>query len=129
MTATHDVVASGPKITGRPSCGGKVMNAADFSSSSVTAQSWEPYFEDGRETGEIHWLVQAEEGQVSGLWRIGPVEGAEFPYKPAATDTFHVIEGGAELETPDGEKIELVAGASIPSRRDSRPPGEPGRRS
>lgn len=47
---------------------------------------------------------------MSGLWRIGPVEGAKFPYKPAATDTFHVIEDEAELETSDGEKIELVAG-------------------
>lgn len=87
-----------------------MTNAASFASSSVTAQSWEPYVEEGRETGEIHWLVQAEEGQMSGLWRIGPEEGAEFPYKPAATDTFHVIEGEAELETPDGEKIELIAG-------------------
>lgn len=60
--------------------------------------------------GQIHWLVQAEGGPVSGLWRIGPEEGAEIPYKAVGTDTFHVIEGEAELETPDGEKIELVAG-------------------
>ncbi|MFD6186002.1 cupin domain-containing protein [Streptomyces goshikiensis] len=38
------------------------------------------------------------------------MEGAEFPYKPAATDTFHVIEGEAELETHDGKRIEIVAG-------------------
>ncbi|MER6523503.1 cupin domain-containing protein [Streptomyces sp. NPDC001553] len=47
-------------------------------------------------------------GRLSTPWSAG--HGAEFPYKPAATDTFHVIEGEAELETPDGEKIELVAG-------------------
>ncbi|MFF1496601.1 cupin domain-containing protein [Streptomyces sp. NPDC058304] len=87
-----------------------MTNPAGYSISSVTAQSWETYVEDGRKTGEIHWLVQAEEGQLAGLWRIDPAEGAEIPYKPAATDTFHVIEGEAELETPDGEKIELVAG-------------------
>ncbi|MFF3454627.1 hypothetical protein ACFYXH_09875 [Streptomyces sp. NPDC002730] len=82
-----------------------MTNAPGFSSSSVTAQSWEPFVEDDREMGQIHLLVQAEEGPVSGLWRIGPEEGAEIPYKAVGTDTFHVIEGEAEMETPDGEKI------------------------
>ncbi|WP_369780170.1 cupin domain-containing protein [Streptomyces sp. R33] len=87
-----------------------MTSTAGFASSSVTAQSWEPHVEDGRATGEVHWLVQSEDGTMSGLWRIGLEEGAEFPYKPEASDTFHAIEGEAELETPDGEKIELVAG-------------------
>ncbi|MFD8985980.1 hypothetical protein [Streptomyces sp. NPDC059564] len=45
------------------------------------------------------------------------MEGPDFPYKPAATDTFHVIEGEAELVTPDGEKIEIIAGGIYSSRR------------
>jgi uncharacterized cupin superfamily protein len=60
--------------------------------------------------GEVHFLVQAEDGPVAGLWRIGAQEGEEFPYRVTGSDSFHVIEGEAELETPDGEKIELVAG-------------------
>ena len=31
-------------------------------------------------------------------------------YKVTGTDSFHVIQGEAELETPDGERIELTAG-------------------
>jgi uncharacterized cupin superfamily protein len=79
-------------------------------SSSVSADSWEPLVEDGRNIGEIHWLLQSENGPVAGLWRTGPQEGEEFPYRVTGTDSFHVIEGKDELETPDGEKIELIAG-------------------
>lgn len=79
-------------------------------SSSVSAESWEPLVEDGREMGQVHWLLQAEKGPVAELWGAGTEEGAELPYRVTGSDSFHVIEGEAELETPDGEKIELIAG-------------------
>ncbi|UNK45469.1 hypothetical protein [Arthrobacter sulfonylureivorans] len=47
---------------------------------------------------------------LSGLWRIGSENGAEVPYNVHDSDSFHVIEDEAELETPDGGKIMLVAG-------------------
>nr|WSW48676.1 cupin domain-containing protein [Streptomyces sp. NBC_01001] len=76
----------------------------------MAAESWEPLLEDGQEKGQVHWLVRAEGGQQAGFWRIGPEEGAEITYNVVGTDTFHVVQGEAELETPDGERIELVAG-------------------
>ena len=48
--------------------------------------------------------------QRRGLWRIGPDNGAHFPYNVHGSDTFQIIEGEAELETPDGEKIKLTPG-------------------
>ena len=61
---------------------------------------WEPLVEDGREIGEVHLLVQAEGGPVAGLWRVEGAEGEAFPYRVTGSDSFHVIEGEAELETP-----------------------------
>ncbi len=87
-----------------------MTKTADVVSSSVTAEAWEPLIEDGRELGEVHWLRQGEGGPVAGLWRVSVEEGAEIPYKVTGTDSFHVIKGEAELETPDGERIELTAG-------------------
>jgi uncharacterized cupin superfamily protein len=78
--------------------------------SSVDAETWEPLIEDGKEIGEVHWLVQAEGRPAVGLWRYEPEEGSEFPYVVTGSDAFHVIRGEAELETPDGERIELIAG-------------------
>jgi hypothetical protein len=63
------------------------------------------------------------------VWKVDTEEGAEMPYHVTGTDSFHVIEGEAELETPDAEKIPLVAGASTRSRTGSPPPGGPARRS
>ena len=87
-----------------------MRKTASVVSSSVAAESWEPLIEDGRRMGEVHWLLQGEGGPVAGLWRISAEEGAEMPYKVTGTDTFHVIQGDAELQTPDGERIELTTG-------------------
>jgi uncharacterized cupin superfamily protein len=87
-----------------------MTQASSVPSSSVSATSWEPLLEDGREIGEVHLLVRAEGGPVAGLWRVGAQEGEAFPYRVTGSDSFHVIEGEAELETLDGEKIALVAG-------------------
>jgi uncharacterized cupin superfamily protein len=78
-----------------------------LASSSVSAEGWEPLVEDGREIGEIHWLLQTPGGPVAGLWRIGT---EDFPYHVTGSDIFHVIEGDAELETPSGDKIPLTPG-------------------
>lgn len=89
-----------------------MATTTEYKSSDVTARSWEPLVVDGRETGEVSWLRgEGEEGApAAGLWRIGTEEGAEFPYNVHGSDTFHVLEGESELETPDGEKIMLVPG-------------------
>ena len=88
-----------------------MATTTEYRSSSVAAGSWEPLILEGRETGEVHWLRgEGEAAPVAGLWRIGTDNGAEFPYNVHGSDTFHVIEGEAELETPDGEKIKLVPG-------------------
>ena len=87
-----------------------MTSTASFVSSSVAADSWETLIEDGQEMGQVHWLRQVEGGPVAGLWRVSAEKGAELPYKVTGTDSFHVIEGEAELETPDGERIQLVPG-------------------
>ena len=88
-----------------------MTKASSVMSSSVSADSWEQVVEDGRKMGQVHWLLQAENGTLAGLWKIDAEEGAEIPYRvTTGSDSFHVIEGEAELETPDGEKIQLVAG-------------------
>lgn len=78
--------------------------------SSVDAETWEPLIEDGAEIGQVHWLVQAEGRPVAGLWRHEPEEGTGFPCRVTGSDAFYVVRGEAELETPDGERIQLVAG-------------------
>ena len=88
-----------------------MTTASSVMSSSVSTESWEQIIEDGRKMGQVHWLLQSENGPVAGLWKIDTEEGAEIPYSvTTGSDSFHVIEGEAELETPDGEKIQLVAG-------------------
>ncbi len=88
-----------------------MATTTEYKSSDVTAGSWEPLIDDGQEIGEVHWLRREGEGMpVSGLWRISTEKGAEIPYNVHGSDSFHVIEGEAELETPDGQKIMLVAG-------------------
>ena len=88
-----------------------MANTTEYRSSSVAAGSWEPLIEDGREFGQVHWLCrEGEGGPLAGLWRVSPEEG-EFPYRAIlGVDNFHVIQGEAELETPAGDKIELVTG-------------------
>ncbi|MCX5070948.1 cupin domain-containing protein [Streptomyces sp. NBC_00424] len=86
---------------------------ADFpgvSASSIATDSWEPFIEEGREMGQVHFLVQKEGGLMAGLWRTDPEIGGEIPYNVTGSDTFHVLKGEAELETPDGQKINLIAG-------------------
>jgi uncharacterized cupin superfamily protein len=88
-----------------------MTTASSVKSSSVSADSWEQLIEDGRKMGQVHWLLQSDDGPLAGLWKIDTEGGAEVPYNVTTnTDSFHVIEGEAELELPDGEKIQLVAG-------------------
>ena len=88
-----------------------MTTASSVMSSSVSTESWEQIIEDGRKMGQVHWLLQSENGPVAGLWKIDTEEGAEIPYNvTTGSDSFHVIEGEADLETPDGEKIQLIAG-------------------
>ena len=88
-----------------------MTTASSVLSSSVSTDSWEQLVEDGRKMGQVHWLFQSENGALAGLWKIDTVEGAEIPYRVTTNfDSFHVIEGDGELETPDGEKIQITAG-------------------
>ena len=109
-----DVVVVGERLpvatVGPRWSGGTVTNTGTVMSSAVSAQSWEPLVEDGREMGQVHWSVQAEGPPVVRLWRVGTEEGAELLSRVTGSDTFRVIEGEAELETPDGDRIELIAG-------------------
>ena len=86
-------------------------SASSVESSSVSTDSWEQLIEDGRKMGQVHWLLQSENGTLAGLWKIDTEEGAEVPYNVTTnSDSFHVIEGEASWKRPDGEKIRLVAG-------------------
>ena len=93
----------------------------------MSAESWEPLIEDGREAGQVHWLIQADGGRMAGLWRIRTEGSDEIPYRVTGSDTFHVIEGETELETPGGENRAHSWGASTPSRMGSPRRGGPDR--
>lgn len=80
-------------------------------------QRWEPFVHDGVQVGEVHWLSQEVRDNggvvVSGLWRIDAEAGKELPYAVAGTEVFHVLEGEAVLEQPDGTTVSLVPGVVI----------------
>ena len=86
-------------------------SASSVKSSSVSADSWEQLVEDGRKMGQVHWLLQSENGTLAGLWKIDTEEGAEVPYNVTTSSD------------------SSSQGASTRSRAGSPPPGGPGRRS
>jgi uncharacterized cupin superfamily protein len=89
------------------------MTISAIPHATVDPETWEPFVVQGQAVGEVHWLVQAQRPQgvlAAGIWRIGPEEGAELPYAVAGSETIHVLEGEAELETSAGEKIRLTSG-------------------
>lgn len=92
------------------------MTTSTVAQATVDPETWEPFVVGDQTVGEVHWLVQAQRPQgvlASGIWRIGPDDGAELPYAVAGSETIHVLEGEAELETPAGEKIRLTPGVVI----------------
>ena len=92
------------------------MTASTVPQATVNPESWEPFVVQGQALGEVHWLVQAQRPQgvlAAGIWRIGPEEGAELPYGVTGSETIHVLEGEAELETSAGEKIRLAPGSVV----------------
>ena len=93
------------------------MSTLTHARTTVDADSWEPFEPaPGVRIGEVHWLTVNERANgrlAAGLWRIGPDEGAEIPYAVAGSETFHVLEGEAELETPDGTRIALTPGTVV----------------
>jgi uncharacterized cupin superfamily protein len=94
------------------------MNSTTTALTSTTDadEGWEPFIHEGVEVGEVHWLSQETRGDgpvVSGLWRISAEAGAALPYAVAGTEIFHVLEGEAVLEQPDGTSIKLVPGVVI----------------
>ncbi|MFJ2593996.1 hypothetical protein [Streptomyces erythrochromogenes] len=105
-----------------------MTNPAGVETSAITTDSW-PFVEEGREMGQVDFQVQKEGGLMAGLWRTDPEVGAEIPYNVKGSDTFQALQGEAEPETPDGQKIDLIAGASIRTRTGSPRSGGPGRRS
>lgn len=82
---------------------------------SVDVQTgWIPFLVDGRQAGEVCWLVAPGSGApITGLWRIDPQSGAQLPYTVRGVETFHVLEGEAVLEQADGSTINLVPGTVI----------------
>jgi uncharacterized protein len=85
------------------------MSTLTHALTTVDADTWEPFHPAPDVTiGEVHWLTAK-----AGLWRIGAEEGAEIPYAVAGGETFHVLEGEAELETPAGARIALTPGTVV----------------
>lgn len=89
---------------------------AALTSTTHADEHWEPFVHEDVQVGEVHWLSQEMRDSgpvVSGLWRISAEAGAELPYAVAGTEIFHVLEGEAVLEQPDGTSIKLVPGLVI----------------
>ena len=89
------------------------MTISSVPRATVDPEAWEPFVVQGREIGEVHWLVQNSRPHgvlAAGMWLIHAEGGVELPYAVAGSETFQVLEGDAELETPAGERIRLTRG-------------------
>lgn len=84
--------------------------------STIAPQSWVPFLVGDQPAGEVHWLRVEERPHgtlATGIWRIGPEEGACLPYAVQGSETIQVLEGEAELDVPGGEVIRLGPGDII----------------
>ena len=87
---------------------------AEFYSTSVDAQDFEPYPLDpddiieGKPNSRVHWLRQDETtGLAAGIFCSEPVSAR---YVWAQDETIHVLEGEVRIEYEDGDAVELGPG-------------------
>ncbi|CUB17980.1 cupin domain-containing protein [Bacillus subtilis] len=92
----------------------KTMNSkqVEVFISNMEETKWEPFVVEGMELGQAHVLrTDIETGTVSGLWKHSPEEHPDgMPFLIHGNETFYVLQGSAELYTPDGEVIQLKKG-------------------
>jgi uncharacterized cupin superfamily protein len=78
--------------------------------SSIGAQDFEPYEQEGLHFGDVHWLRIGSGGDgvlYAGLWKHGP---ADFSYVFPGDETFHVLEGEVTIDVEGGESLALRPG-------------------
>lgn len=82
--------------------------------SNMNDGEWVPFVVAGQNTGKVQWVRVNGEGEsllATGFWHHTPEEHPDgMPYGVAGNETFHVLEGKAELHTKDGKKITLGKG-------------------
>ena len=85
----------------------------NYSKSTVSTDTYEPFMVEDKQAGEVHWLTQTNSsGQptYSGLWRCEPMT---FEYEFPGDEIFQVLQGNLLIETSDGENIDLQKGDII----------------
>lgn len=78
--------------------------------SNVGTSKYEPFLENGKYFGDIHWLRTESGGEgmlLAGFWSHAP---AELPYECIGDETIHVLEGEVVVELEGGESVTLQEG-------------------
>lgn len=78
--------------------------------SNVATTNYEPYLDNGKKFGDIHWLRTESGGAgmlLAGFWSHEP---AVLPYEFMGDETIHVLEGEVIVEIEGGEVITLREG-------------------
>jgi uncharacterized cupin superfamily protein len=92
------------------------INTVDIFQLSQNALQWEPHLIEGEESGQVALLRQTEEERgmvVAGLWKHTSGENPNgIPFNVAGSESFHVINGEAELNLENGEILKIEAGNS-----------------
>lgn len=82
----------------------------NYSKSTISTDTYEPFMVEDKQAGEVHWLTQTNSsGQptYSGLWRCEPMT---FEYEFPGDEIFQVLQGNLLIEISDGENVEIQEG-------------------
>lgn len=85
-------------------------DTAEYSLSTATAETYEPFVVGDQAIGEVHWIrTQGAEGStlMVGLWRSEP---QTFPYPFTADETIYALEGELVITLDSGEAVTLRPG-------------------
>lgn len=86
------------------------MNNIQYTKTTASTESYEPFMVGDKQAGEVHWLTQsAASGEVmySGLWRCEPMT---FEYEFPGDEIFQVLQGSLRVEIINGGTVDLNEG-------------------
>jgi uncharacterized cupin superfamily protein len=88
-----------------------VATVQDVHRSSVQAENYEPFINEGKETGEVSWLRTESGGEgmlFAGLWRAEPMTVESYTF--AGDETLQVLKGRVTIEVEGHAPVELGVG-------------------
>ena len=86
------------------------MSNENYTKSTITTASYEPFMVSDKQAGEVHWLTTTNssgEATYSGLWRCEPMT---FEYEFPGDEFIQVLDGDLLIEIPGKEDVHLQKG-------------------